>query len=182
MNWIALFIATTFFTGFLPGKLFGKPGAGGGLIASLVSLFFQIWFIGKESSVIIMILAVFISFLLGIITVDRAEKFILLKWGSRRRHTGEIADHDLNEANIDEVHGQLVAGLPVFLFATPEFYYQVFLLVLSFVLFRFFDVLKPFPINKVEEKLKGSWGVMGDDTAAGLISALIILVIITVLN
>jgi len=37
----------------------------------------------------------------------------------------------------------------------------------AFILFRFFDMVKPFPINKLQE-LPGGWGVMVDDVAAGL--------------
>jgi phosphatidylglycerophosphatase A len=36
----------------------------------------------------------------------------------------------------------------------------------GFVLFRFFDILKPWPIRRVEQ-LPGGWGVMADDTLAG---------------
>ncbi len=38
---------------------------------------------------------------------------------------------------------------------------------LGFVFFRFFDIMKPFPVNKAEE-LKNGWGVVADDVTAGL--------------
>ena len=38
---------------------------------------------------------------------------------------------------------------------------------LGFIVFRLFDVFKPYPISKIE-KLSGSWGVMGDDLLAAL--------------
>ncbi|MDR0782004.1 MAG: phosphatidylglycerophosphatase A [Pseudomonadales bacterium] len=40
--------------------------------------------------------------------------------------------------------------------------------VLGFVLFRFFDVLKPFPINWLDRRIKGGLGIMLDDVVAGL--------------
>jgi len=43
-------------------------------------------------------------------------------------------------------------------------------LVLAFLLFRFFDILKPFPINKVEE-MPGAAGVLFDDVLAGIMAA-----------
>lgn len=47
---------------------------------------------------------------------------------------------------------------------------DTFLLYLTaFVLFRIFDILKPYPINKLQE-LPGGWGVMADDIAAGIIA------------
>ena len=44
----------------------------------------------------------------------------------------------------------------------------------AFILFRFFDIAKPFPIGKLQE-LPGGWGVMADDIAAGLAARLILL-------
>ena len=40
-------------------------------------------------------------------------------------------------------------------------------IVAGFVLFRFFDILKPFPINWLDRKVPGGWGIMLDDVAAG---------------
>ena len=64
---------------------------------------------------------------------------------------------------IDEVVGQMIAliGVPI----------NVVSLGAGFVAFRFFDILKPGPIGKVE-KLPGAYGVMLDDVLAGL-SALV---------
>ncbi len=41
-------------------------------------------------------------------------------------------------------------------------------LALGFVLFRIFDVLKPWPISLMDKKLEGGFGIMMDDVAAGL--------------
>ena len=40
-------------------------------------------------------------------------------------------------------------------------------IAVGFLLFRLFDVVKPFPVNQIEQ-LSGGWGVIGDDLAAGL--------------
>lgn len=40
-------------------------------------------------------------------------------------------------------------------------------IVIGFVLFRFFDIVKPFPVRRMED-LPGGWGVMADDLVAGL--------------
>ena len=47
----------------------------------------------------------------------------------------------------------------------------------AFLLFRFFDILKPFPINYFD-KIKNPIGVIGDDILAGFLSGLIILLIL----
>ena len=43
-------------------------------------------------------------------------------------------------------------------------------LVAAFILFRLFDILKPWPARQLE-KLPGGWGIMADDVAAGLYAA-----------
>lgn len=40
--------------------------------------------------------------------------------------------------------------------------------VLGFVLFRFFDIAKPFPARLFQDRLPGGYGVVGDDLAAGI--------------
>ena len=43
----------------------------------------------------------------------------------------------------------------------------------SFVLFRFFDIVKPYPINLIDKKLKNGLGVVMDDLIAGLFSLIV---------
>ena len=40
--------------------------------------------------------------------------------------------------------------------------------IICFVLFRFFDIAKPFPVNFFDKKFKNSFGVIMDDVCAGL--------------
>lgn len=47
--------------------------------------------------------------------------------------------------------------------------------IIGFVLFRIFDIFKPFPIKRVE-RLPGGYGVMADDVLAGVFSSILILV------
>jgi phosphatidylglycerophosphatase A len=61
---------------------------------------------------------------------------------------------------IDEIMGFLVTMLWV-----PK---TPILMVIGFFLFRFFDILKPFPIRRLERKLKGGYGVVLDDVMAGV--------------
>ena len=42
----------------------------------------------------------------------------------------------------------------------------------GFLLFRFFDILKPGPIRWIDRKIRGGWGIMADDLVAGLIAGL----------
>ena len=49
--------------------------------------------------------------------------------------------------------------------------------IISFILFRFFDIVKPFPINIVDKKIKNGLGVMLDDIIAGIYSTIVIYII-----
>ena len=73
---------------------------------------------------------------------------------------------------IDEIAGSLVT-----FFALPP---SIFIGIAGFVLFRIFDILKPFPIRWLEKKLPGGFGVVMDDVAAGIISNIILHLIIMV--
>ena len=93
-------------------------------------------------------------FFIGVFIATRVEK----EWG-----------HDSNRVVIDEVHGMLVA-----LFLIPADWRYV---LAAFVLFRFFDIVKPLGIRSMERQPKG-WGVMLDDVLAGLYSNVILQIII----
>jgi phosphatidylglycerophosphatase A len=71
---------------------------------------------------------------------------------------------------IDEVSGQLISLTP--LLVAPTW----FSVLLGFILFRAFDILKPFPISKLE-RLPLGWGIMADDAGAGILVAAILLVL-----
>ena len=51
---------------------------------------------------------------------------------------------------------------------------QIFDYIISFICFRFFDIVKPFPINLVDKHLKNALGVILDDVLAGVFVCIII--------
>ncbi len=85
---------------------------------------------------------------------------------------------------LDEVVGQIITiQLSLFMlgffrveFVQNSLHYFVFLL-LSFLLFRFFDIYKPFLIGYVDKKIKNGFGVFLDDILAGVFSAITIILI-----
>ncbi len=91
---------------------------------------------------------------------------------------------DPNEIVIDEVIGQFI---PIYLYEISHgiqknplesfFYY-----ILIFILFRFFDIKKPFPIYIFDKNFKNSFGVIFDDVLAGLyvVLSLIIFMVIKI--
>ena len=53
---------------------------------------------------------------------------------------------------------------------------------IAFTLFRIFDIWKPYPINKIDNKMKNGFGVILDDIIAGIYSIIILLTIIFFIN
>ena len=70
---------------------------------------------------------------------------------------------------IDEMMGFLITMLWV-----PK---TILFVILGFFLFRFFDILKPFPIRHLEKRLKGGFGVVLDDVLAGVYANVILQII-----
>ncbi len=88
-------------------------------------------------------------------------------------YTYKLLKKDRSEIVIDEVVGQSIALLPLLLFeqTNPP---QLFMCLISLLFFRFFDIAKPYPINKLD-KMNNTFGVIFDDILAGIFSALLLI-------
>lgn len=95
-----------------------------------------------------------VLFILGVASAGAAEKIV------DRGDPGLVV--------IDEIVGQLIALTTVPLKPAP--------VILAFILFRIFDILKPFPVGWLDRHIHGGLGIMLDDVIAGLY-ALVILTI-----
>lgn len=85
----------------------------------------------------------------------------------------KTGNNDPAEVVIDELAGQAVT----FLF-TPMVVKKIWIVaVLGFLLFRVFDIVKPWPCHKLE-KLKAGWGILMDDLFAGIYAAIVLLVLV----
>lgn len=82
-------------------------------------------------------------------------------WAASRAERS-LGCRDPGPVVVDEVVGQMVTFL-----ACPAASWKV--LLAGFALFRFFDVVKPFPAGRAEH-LPGGWGIMTDDVVAGIYS------------
>ena len=90
------------------------------------------------------------------------------------QHESMVQDHDTKDVVIDEVCGFLLT-----MFWLPHTW-QAF--VAAFILFRFLDILKPFPISVLDRSVQGGFGTVVDDLVAGLIANLVLQVIYTQTN
>ncbi len=78
------------------------------------------------------------------------------------RAARDLDSHDHPSIVFDEMIGYLVtlAGLPL----------QPGWMLAGFVLFRLFDIVKPWPVSVLDRRVKGGLGIMLDDLAAGLLA------------
>ena len=84
-------------------------------------------------------------------------------------HIKDNENKDPKEVVIDEFIGQ---SIPIYLYEishgtnkSPD--EAIIFYSISFVLFRFFDIAKPFPVNFFDKNFKNSFGVIMDDVCAG---------------
>ncbi len=73
-----------------------------------------------------------------------------------------LGEHDFGGIVWDEIAGFLITMCLV-----PFSWYSV---LVGFILFRFFDIVKPWPIKWVDQKVEGGIGIMLDDVLAGIMA------------
>ena len=87
-------------------------------------------------------------------------------------YTSELLEKDRSEIVIDEVVGQFVALSPL-LFLEEKFPPEIYTCFMSFIFFRFFDIVKPYPIY-LFDRMNSTFGVIFDDILAGIFSAFLL--------
>ena len=97
-------------------------------------------------------------------------------------HTKDSKNKDPGEIIIDEFLGQ---SIPIYLYeishgTTKESNEAIVYYTLFFILFRYFDIMKPFPVNFIDKNFKNSFGVIMDDICAGLYVVLTVVCFIIV--
>ena len=135
-------------TGFYSGKIKFMPGTFGTL--SAVPIFIYLF----NNTLLINILILIILFL---------SSLMLLNYSYKNNLFDNIDDKSIV---IDEIIGYL--SFMIF------FDINITNIIIGFLLFRFFDILKPFPISYVDKKIKNSLGVLLDDLLAGLFSGILL--------
>ncbi len=133
-------------TGAYSGYLPKAPGTWGSAVGVLL------WLLIGRMELIPYLTVVGILFIVGVFSAGAAEKIV------------DRGDPEL--VVIDEIAGQLIALTAVPFHPVP--------VVLGFLLFRFFDILKPFPIGWIDRHLHGGLGIMLDDLVAGLFALLVL--------
>ena len=143
---------TLFVTMFGLGKVKKIPGTLGSLVTVIILyIFFHI--LNLSSNIILIFLVI----------------IFIYSFSAIATYIKDIEDKDPKEVIIDEFIGQ---SIPIYLYEISHgiekssdeaiIFYGV-----CFVLFRFFDIAKPFPVSFFDKNFKNSFGVIMDDVCAG---------------
>jgi phosphatidylglycerophosphatase A len=142
-----------FVTMFGLGKIRVIPGTFGSL-ATVIILYFLFHIVNIHSNLI----------LTGLIFI------FILSFSAVASYIKDNKNKDPREIVIDELIGQ---SIPIYLYeishgtekSTDE---AIIFYGVCFVLFRYFDIMKPFPVSFFDKNFKNSFGVIMDDVCAGL--------------
>jgi phosphatidylglycerophosphatase A len=149
-DYAALAIAT-FGVGYLPLI----PGTFGSMVGVAIFLLLQ-------QSVALQLFFIAVIVVLGVWAAFRTERLLGLK--------------DPGKVVVDEVAGQMIALTPLPFLADGPWLVWV---IVSFNLFRLFDIFKPYPARRFEA-LPGGFGIMADDLVAGIYGAIVTAIVISV--
>lgn len=120
------------------------PGTFGSLVG--LGLFFLL------SSLPLQLFAIVAITWSGIWAASRTERILRVK--------------DPGKVVVDEIAGQMIALLPISIFSPGNSW-----IIVSFTLFRLFDIFKPYPARRFE-RLHSGLGIMADDLVAGVYAAI----------
>ena len=144
----------------------GRSKYAPGTVASFITSLIFIFFYNYQVNILILITGMCLIFIYSIYAIDFFKN--------------SFSEIDASEIVIDEFIGQAIPILTVYGFLQSDDvgYFLVYTLI-AFILFRFFDIVKPYPINVIDRNMKNGFGVVLDDVIAGIYSSLILLIIIS---
>ncbi len=141
---------------FATGLYTGYSPIAPGTVGSLLALSIYLLIPGFRDGVVL--LTVGICFFVGVVSAGEVEK---------------TEGHDASLITVDEIVGMWLT----LLFLPKDL--SLIWSVMGFLLFRGFDIWKPFPIN-LSQKLRGGWGVMMDDVLAGIYANVVLRFIVII--
>lgn len=140
-----------------------------GTVASFVTSVLFVCFYNFQVNILLLILYIFLIFIYSVYSIENFKN--------------SFSSIDAKEIVIDEFIGQSIPILTIYnLIEKNNLSHFILFTFVSFVLFRIFDILKPYPINKIDTEMKNGLGVVLDDIVAGIYSAGVLIIFIFLLN
>ena len=155
MEKLAKFLGTSFGVGFIPGA----QGTYGALVALPIIWSFHHFSSSWNQYNYILISSILISYFVGVWACGK----VVPSWG-----------HDPSKIVIDETCGMFITMLAID--------FNFINLITGFILFRVFDILKPFGIRKIDQITSTNHTVMLDDVLAGIYANVVLQVFIKLLS
>ena len=146
-----------FLTLFNIGKIKKAPGTVASLITCLLFL------------LLVNIIDIFIIFLFTLAVF--CYSFIAIN-----NSFDEFKSDDPQEIVVDEFVGQMLPLLSVPIYETLYLLPKIYYYIPAFLLFRLFDIWKPYPVGYIDENVKGALGIMLDDIFAGIYSIITLII------
>ena len=147
-----------FLTFFNIGKIKYAPGT----IASLITCLLFFLLINSINMIVILLFTLIIFF----------YSFVAIN-----NSFNEFQPDDPQEIVVDEVVGQMIPLLAIPIYETLYPLSKIYFCVAAFLLFRLFDIWKPYPISYIDNNVKGAAGIMLDDILAGIYSVIVLILI-----
>ena len=141
----------------------GKLGNFPGTIASAITSFIYIIFFYFKINYLTLFFIFLLLLMISIYLIDFLKD--------------EFKEIDSKEIVIDEYLGQ---SIPILFFyvilfeASVSIYFFMIIVLISFIGFRLFDILKPYPINYIDKNYKNGFGVVFDDIIAGVFTTIVL--------
>ena len=140
----------------------GKIKYASGTVASFITCIFFL-FLNNFISISIIFFISLVIFLYSLIAINNSFD--------------SFDTSDPQEIVIDEFVGQMLVLLAIPIYETLYPTHNLYYCILGFLLFRFFDVIKPFPISYIDDNTTGAFGIMFDDIVAGFFSIIVLIIV-----
>jgi len=140
-----------------------------GTVASFITCIIYICLYNFQVNIFLLFLNFSLMFVFAVYSIDKFKNY--------------FSKADAKEIVIDEFLGQSIPILTIYYFIEKNNLIHFILYTsISFILFRIFDIWKPYPINKIDQKIKNGFGVVLDDVVAGIFSIVILLIMFFYIN
>ena len=140
-----------------------------GTVASFTTCLIYIYFYNIEVDILLLIIFTSAIFIYSVYSIDNFKN--------------SFSEIDAKEIVVDEFIGQSIPVLTIYsLVEKNNLNHFILFTFIAFILFRIFDIWKPYPIKKIDKEIKNGFGIILDDVVAGIYSIIVLLIAFFLIN